>query len=189
MNDLQPVFQRVVAALERAEVPYAVVGSVAATSWGLVRSTRDIDIVALIAQDRVQELIAALDNDDLYLPKDELRRAATDGGSFNILHPASGGKVDVFVSPRDQEFDAMRIIRRVRTRLLDCDTWVSTAEDIILAKLLWRIESRSERQWQDCAEIASFNSLDEGHMRKWAAKIGVSEDLDDLFTQLKRHSL
>ena len=40
MNDLQPVFQRVVAALERAEVPYAVVGSVAATSWGLVRSTR-----------------------------------------------------------------------------------------------------------------------------------------------------
>lgn len=133
-----------------------------------------------------ERLIESLSGDDLYVPVDEVRRSPTTLGSFNILHPESGGKIDVFVRAAGDNFDSARLLRRVRARLLGQDTWVCTAEDIILAKLLWRLETRSERQWQDCAEIASFNDLDVDHMRQWAKKLGVVEDLEDLLTQVKQ---
>ena len=184
MNNLQPVFQRVVLALENAGVPYSVVGSVAASNWGVVRTTRDIDMIAFLTEERVEKLIGSLSGDDLYVPVEEVRRSPTTLGSFNILHPESGGKIDVFVRAAGDNFDSARLLRRVRARLLGQDTWVCTAEDIILAKLLWRLETRSERQWQDCAELASFNDLDVNHMRQWAKKLGVVEDLEDLLAQV-----
>lgn len=186
MNDLQPIFRRVVLALENADIPYSIVGSVAASNWGVVRTTRDIDLIAFLTQERVEKLIESLSSDDLYVPVDEIRRSPTTLGSFNILHPESGGKIDVFVRAGGDNFDSVSLHRRVRARLLGQDTWVCTAEDIILAKLLWRLETRSERQWQDCAEIASFNDLDVEHMREWAKKLGVVEDLEDLLTQVKQ---
>lgn len=188
MNDLTPVFQRVARALDQADIPYSVVGSVAASNWGVIRATRDIDIIVFLTRDRVDELLKHLVSDDLYVPVAEVRQSVVDNGSFNILHPASGGKVDVFVRSKGNNFDTARLIRRVRARLLDYDTWVCTAEDIILAKLLWRRESRSERQWQDCAELASFNELDVAHMREWASRLGVTDDLEDLLDQVKRLS-
>lgn len=188
MNDLAPILQRIVRAFEQAEIPYSIVGSVAASNWGVIRATRDIDVIAFVTQESVEELLTHLVNDDLYVPVDEVRLSVVANGSFNILHPASGGKVDVFVRSKENNFDAARLNRRVRARLLDFDTWVCTAEDIILAKLLWRRESRSERQWQDCAELASFNKLDIAHMREWANRLGVTEDLEDLLDQVKRLS-
>ena len=102
------------------------------------------------------------------------------GGSFNILHPQSGGKVDVFVVPASDPFTQSRISRRVRANVLGVDAWVATPEDVVLAKLRWRLESRSETQWRDCVEIAAINDLDLSYMRRWGPELGVEEDLSDL---------
>ncbi len=51
---------------------------------------------------------------------------------------------------------------------------------VLLAKLRWRLESRSEIQWRDCVEIAAINDLDLSYMRRWGPELGVEEDLADL---------
>lgn len=85
----------------------------------------------------------------------------------------------------DDSFTTNRLARRIHAKIQGVDTWVTTAEDIILAKLRWRLSSRSERQWRDCLDIAAINDLDVDHLRRWADVIGVREDLEELLVSLR----
>lgn len=188
MINLAFALQRVVNALDHVGARYVIVGSTAAAAWGVVRSTRDIDLVALVSRESVEPLLNELSDEDLYLPLDEARRAGSEGGSFHVLHPATGGKVDVFICKPDDPFEQMRLERRVRLDVLGVTTWVATAEDIILAKLNWRITSRSDTQWRDCIEIAAIQPLDVDHLRFWADHLGVTADLEDLLAETGKAS-
>lgn len=61
--------------------------------------------------------------------------------------------------------------------------WMTRDVDIVLAKLRWRLESRSEIQWRDCVEIAAVNDLDISCMHRWAAELGVQDDLAELLDE------
>lgn len=179
MIDLVAALRGVIDALESNEVDYVVVGSTAAAAWGVARMTRDVDLVAAMTVADVDGLVQSLDPASFYVPVGEASRAGEHGGSFNVLHMASGGKVDVFVSG-DDEFTVSRLDRKIRARVLGVDAWIATPEDVVLAKLRWRLSSRSEVQWRDCAEIAATQDLDEDYLRRWAPQLGVVEDLDEL---------
>jgi len=60
VNRFFSAFELVTSALGRAEVEYVVVGSVAATFWGLLRTTIDIDIILMVPQSGGDELITDL---------------------------------------------------------------------------------------------------------------------------------
>ena len=159
------------------------VGSTAAAAWGAARMTRDVDIVVLLAPDSGETVLEALRESEVYFPESDARRAVTSGGSFNILHPTSGGKVDVFAVPSEDAFTQSRIARRVRTEVLGIETWIAAPEDVVLAKLRWRLESRSEVQWRDCVEIAAINDLDVSYMHRWASALGIQDDLTELLAE------
>ena len=180
MIDLAAGFAAVTRALDEAGVRYVVVGSMAAARWGVARTTRDIDLVVVVNSDLAEAVLAALDRDDIYPPHDAAAAALARGGSFNVLHAASGSKVDVFVVGAEDEFERSRLDRRVRADVVGVVSWVATAEDVILSKLRWRLESRSEMQWRDCVEIAAVNTLDRGYLWRWAPQLGVVDDLADL---------
>ncbi len=69
----------------------------------------------------------------------------------------------------------------MQLNILGVLTWVATPEDVVLSKLRWRLESRSETQWRDCIEIAASQNLDIDYLRHWASYLGVSADVEDLF--------
>lgn len=175
----------VVGALDRVGAPHAVVGSVGATIWGLQRTTIDTDLITIAIHERVDELLASLLNENTYVPVDDARRVLSTGGSFNVLNLETTEKIDVFVAVPNDPFTASRLSRRVRARIQDVDTWVTTAEDIVLAKLRWRLSTRSERQWRDCLDISTINDLDVDYLRKWADVIGVRDDLEELLEAVK----
>lgn len=147
--------------------------------------TRDVDLVAVITPQEVDALLAALDGDDIYVNAGDARGATISGGSFNVIHTASGGKVDIFVSPADDEFTQSRLSRRTRADVFGVSTWVATAEDVVLAKLRWRLQSRSEVQWRDCVDIAEVQRLDQAYMRHWAPILGVEDDLAELLAAVE----
>ncbi|MCC5954393.1 MAG: hypothetical protein JJU45_20075 [Acidimicrobiia bacterium] len=120
---------------------------------------------------------------NLYVPVEDARRAAGAGGSFNVLDPDHGGKIDVFVNDPADAFTSSRLERRILAEVFDVPCWVATAEDVVLAKLRWRLTSRSEIQWRDCVEIASVNDLDVAYLRRWAPELGVTSDLADLLAK------
>jgi hypothetical protein len=178
--DLAAGLAVVTGALDRADVRYVIVGSMAAARWGVARTTRDIDLVVVLDPLVVDDVLALLDRDDIYVPVDGAREALTRGGSFNVLHTTSGGKIDLFVVAPDDEFERSRLERRVRVDVLGLTSWVATAEDVVLAKLKWRLDSRSEVQWRDCVEIAAVHELDQTYLWRWALVLGVVDDLADL---------
>lgn len=184
--DLTFAFRRVVDALEQISARYVVVGSTAASAWGVARSTRDIDVVAVITRETVDAFLLALGNNEIYAPVDEAKLAAANGGSFNILHTKTGGKVDVFVCLTSDAFESSRLDRRVKLKVLGLDTWVSTPEDVVLSKLSWRSRTRSEVQWRDCVEVAATQNLDVIYLRAWALQLGIAEDLEELLKATKR---
>jgi hypothetical protein len=182
--DLSAAFRAVVAALEVIDAEYVIVGSTAAAGWGVARATRDVDLVAVIPASAVDQLLRSLERDDLYVPSAEVRRVAAGGGSFNVLHMASGGKVDVFVAIEGDAFERSRLDRRIASEVLGVSSWISTPEDVILSKLRWRLESRSEVQWRDCVEIAAIQQLDRDYLDRWAPLLGVVDDLTELLDAL-----
>ena len=184
--DLTFAFRRVVEALEKISARYVVVGSTAASAWGVARSTRDIDVVAVITRETVDTFLRALGNNEIYVPADEAKAATIKGGSFNVLHTTTGGKVDVFVCQTSDAFESSRLNRRVKIQVLGIDTWVSTPEDVVLSKLLWRVQTRSEVQWRDCVEVAATQKLDVKYLRIWATELGLSADLEELLEATRR---
>ncbi len=150
--------------------------------------TRDVDIVVLLVPDSGEAVLEALRGSEVYFPESEARRAVTSGGTFNVLHPQSGGKVDIFAVRSDDAFTQSRIARRVRAEVFGIATWIAAPEDIVLAKLRWRLESRSDLQWRDCVEIAAINDLDVSYMHRWAAELGVQDDLAELLDEQHNES-
>ena len=67
---------------------------------------------------------------------------------------------------------------------MDRQAWSLTAEDIILAKLLWIKISDSERQWRDVQSIWALkqNDLDRNYLETWAARISVANLLAKVTT-------
>jgi len=178
--DLARILRTVITTLEQSKIGYVVVGSTAAAAWGVARATRDVDIVVMVDADQLDTVLTALLAADLYVPLDQAHEAADSGGSFNVLDPDHGGKIDLFVTGSDDAFTASRLDRRIRADVFDVPCWVASAEDVVLAKLRWRLTSRSEVQWRDCIEIASTNELDIPYMRHWAHELGVVADLTEL---------
>lgn len=180
MIDLAAAFAAVTVALERSGLDYVVVGSAAAVGWGVARTTRDVDLVVQLDSGAAETFLASLDFDDLYVPIDAARDALLHGGSFNVLHTMSGGKIDLFVVAPHDKFERSRLDRRVPADVFGLPSWIATAEDVILSKLRWGIESRSEVQWRDCVEIAAVQSLDLDYLWRWAPVLGVVDDLAEL---------
>ena len=114
MIDLAVALRAVVEALQETGSEDVVVSSTAAAAWGVARVTRDVDVVAVVAARDAAALIGRLDAAGLYVPAGEVSRALAGGGAFNVLHPRSGGKVDMFVVSADDAFMRSRLDRRVR---------------------------------------------------------------------------
>lgn len=128
----------------------------------------------------MDDVLDSLRFTEVYVPEVAASDAVAHGGSFKVLDPANGGKVDLFMTDAGDAFTESRIGRRIRAEVFGVECWVATAEDVVLAKLRWRLESRSEVQWRDCTEIAASNDLDLDYLRMWGAEIGVTGDLEAL---------
>jgi hypothetical protein len=67
--------------------------------------------------------------------------------------------------------------------------WITSAEDIILSRLMWyKASPVLDRQLQDVLEVYEIQepSLDQGYLERWAAQLGVSDLLATIRAQAAR---
>lgn len=98
MIEIRPGFERLLAALERQGIPYAVGGSLASSVHGVPRSTVDINLVVEMKQTQVGDFVAEL-RDAFYADEGMIRSALASKRSFNLIDMASGYKFDFFPLP------------------------------------------------------------------------------------------
>jgi len=168
--------------LNRSGIAYLLTGAMASNYWGIPRTTHDLDFVVQLPVESIPKLLDQF-RDDFYLDEQAVRAALTPPYQFNAIDKRSAFKIDFWVL-RSDPFEMSMFQRRLNVNLLGEQTWIATAEDAILHKLYWDSLTPSERQIGDAAGIVAVqsDSLDRAYLQEWAGKLGISEELDKLFS-------
>lgn len=176
-----PVLRTALGVFDRLGIGYALGGSIASSLHGIGRMTRDADLTAEPFPGREAAFVAGFDPEAFYVSEDAVRQAVRDRFSFNILHPESGFKIDVYVRS-DDPFDQAAFARRVFLTLDDAPAQPVACyapEDVILFKLRWyRLGGESsDQQWNDVLGVirTQADRLDAGYLDRWATAIGVAD--------------
>lgn len=166
----------VTAALEKCAIPYYITGSIASTWYGEYRSTLDVDIVVDLTPDAARALALHFPPPDFYCDADALAQMAREGGMRNIIHSPTGLKADLIRAPGyafdRQIFDRVRRHEIAENRVVP----MASAEDVVLKKLEFYDEGRSDKHMKDIGSIlrAQGDAFDREYVRDWAAKLGVA---------------
>jgi hypothetical protein len=177
-----------VRAFETLHIPYAVGGSVASGIRGMPRATMDVDFLAAMSKWQAGPFTKEL-GEEFYADEDHIRLSIGYGRSFNVIHMPTAFKVDVFPATEDFHFAQLE---RATSATFDffgeqITCRVVAPEDVLLAKLRWfRIGGEtSERQWNDIGGVISVShaNLDLPYLRNWAAKLRVSDLLEQALNQ------
>lgn len=173
----------VVRVLRELAVEYHVGGSYASAVHGIPRQTHDVDLVVDLRPGLHRDFARALEG-SFHIDEEAVCRAVRERSSFNIIHFATGIKVDLFVKG-SSSFDESEFARSIRVQLGDAagtEMFVKSAEDTILRKLQWfRLGGEvSDRQWQDVSGIVGVqgDGLDTEYLREWADRLEIRDLLD-----------
>ena len=152
-----------VQALESLGLRYLVTGSVATIYYGEPRFTNDIDIVVELPANRVDDLCAAFPAGEFYVSAEAARQAVERHSQFNVIHPASGLKVDLMVASGD-----------------------ASPEDVILKTLEYYREGGSEKHLRDIAGVLKISGeqVDRAYIADWAKRLGLLDLWKELLTRV-----
>lgn len=157
--------------LDGAGIGYMLTGSMAMNYYAQPRMTRDIDVVvALRPADaaRVVQLFGA----DYYVSREAVDSSIAHESLFNLIHNESVIKVDCIVRKRS-EYRLAEFARRQRIRIEDFETWIVSKEDLILSKLFWAKDSRSELQLRDVKNLIS-SGCDRDYIGRWTQVLEIA---------------
>lgn len=166
-----------VAALEDSGTPYAIGGSVASIAFGEPRSTLDIDVVTALDAERLEQLQRHFPAPEFHFDLVAAKAAVQRGEPFNIIHPTSGMKIDVF-SDRD-EVARSQIERGRRLAALPGLTAVFSApEELIVKKLQYFAMGGSDKHLRDIRAMLeiSADEIDLDRLGMWVERLGLEDE-------------
>jgi hypothetical protein len=178
----------VTSVLEELSVPYFICGSLASTFHGMVRTTQDSDLVAVLQESHILPFIEALEG-EFFIDGEMIKEAVRGEGSFNIIHRESMFKVDVFI-PELRSFEQSQLGRadvQILSEKPQIKARVATAEDTLLSKLEWYLLGGevSERQWRDVLGILKVqgDNLDLDYLRQYAQELKIEKLLEKALSE------
>lgn len=178
-SNLAELLARIVGALEHADVPYMLTGSVAASRHGQPRSTQDIDFVLAATAESLGRLLRQFPDDDYYVSREAAIDAMAKESMFNVIDLRTGWKVD-FVFRKTRAFSLEEFERRQAGEVLGVRVVMVTPEDLLISKLEWAKIGESERQIRDASGIlvAQGTELDRRYVERWVDILGLHAQWD-----------
>lgn len=178
--NLPDVLPRIIAALDRAGVPYMLTGSFASAYYGSLRSTQDIDLVIAATPSQLRAFVESLPMSEYYADVDAALEAHKRESLFNIIDLKTGWKIDLIIR-KSRPFSRKEFSRRQLLTIEGASLSVASAEDVILAKLEWSKRAQSQRQIEDAAGILKTRgfSLDRPYLDIWVRKLDLTKEWAD----------
>jgi hypothetical protein len=161
---------------EQAHIPYMLTGSMAMNYYAQPRMTRDIDVVIAISPDDVVR-VAALFRPDYYVSEGNIRESLAHESIFNLIHQESVIKVDCIIR-KNSEYRKTEFERRQKISIRDFTTFIVSKDDLVISKLYWAKDSRSEIQLSDVRNLLGTN-YDEEYVRRWTRELGLVNLLNE----------
>jgi len=187
--DQSELLRRVLDAFDASGVEYILVGSVASAVYGEPRLTLDIDVVADLTRDRLPRFLSSFPSPGFYVSREAAAEAVEQRKQFNVIHSASGLKVDVIIRKAD-EFDRSRFARKRNLPVFpDRPADFASPEDVIVKKMEYFREGASEKHLRDIVGIlkVSGGDVDFSYVELWAARKGLTEIWKTILTRSKNH--
>jgi predicted nucleotidyltransferase len=176
VTTIEDVTLRVIDALNASRVNYMLVGSFSTNAYGIPRSTKDADFVLQLEGDLAPEFYEEL-GDDFEI--DPQLRFETNTGTFKQEIHFSGTPftVELFRLSKDG-FDQERFRRKVPVKLLGRETFIPTAEDVVIMKARWLRD-------KDRADIKNVLTVQRGkldwpYIEKWCREHGTLAKLGEI---------
>jgi len=146
--------------INKLTVPYMITGAVASIIYGEPRLTNDIDLVIDMNPDDAASFCNMFPIEDFYCPPLEvikLEIARHQRGHFNLIHHETGFKADIYASGRD-ELHRWGLNNRKSFDLEGETFWLAPIEYVIVRKLEYYREGKSEKHLQDISNILEISS-------------------------------
>jgi hypothetical protein len=148
--------------------------------------TRDIDIVIKLPVSQVGAFCTAFPDPEFYVSPTAALEAAQRFAQFNVIHPASGNKID-FMIAGPTSWSATQLQRR-RGIQFDSETYayVAAPEDVILGKLIYLRDGGSEKHVRDITGIVKIQreNLDFAYLSRMTAEMHISETWQSIIERL-----
>jgi len=181
----QEFLKRLTGLLDKAAIPYMVVGSMSSSLHGRPRATQDADVVIDPTEDQLESLLALLEH-GYYVSRDAALDALQRQTMFNVIDLEGGWKADLIIC-KDRPFNRQEFERRRQIDAMGQMLWVVSPEDIILSKLEWMKGRESEVQYSDALGVAitQWANLDLEYLHKWAGSLSVESMLARLLKEAR----
>lgn len=176
LDVLRNVSQRLTA----GGVAFMLTGSVAMNYYTQPRMTRDIDLVVKLASDQIDLLVGMFET-EYYVDRSMIAKAIAQPSMFNLIHNETIIKLDCIVLKSDQ-YRQQEFARRRLVSLGDFETWIVSREDLILSKLYWARDSKSELQLRDVKNLLTVD-CDGAYLYSCAEELGVKALLNEVLTK------
>jgi hypothetical protein len=172
LEGLASFIKRVVSALEKEKLDYAFTGALAASFYGVPRTTTDIDIMVAISQENLKtKLASVLLLAGLDFEEKRIDDAITSGYKIATFKSrTSAYKVDIILADR---------VRKRDGNIAGVDTFLQVPEDLINAKLRMihaTIDQvRAGKDEDDVRAVVHFTDVDKKIIQKQARRDGTLE--------------
>ena len=177
MTSILEVFLDVIQTLEKQNIEYMVVGSVASIIYGEPRMTHDMDIVINITPQDALKIESSFLIEKYYCPPLEVIKAElTQRGQFNLIHHESGLKVDVMIR-KNSPHSIEEFKRRHKVSFINnFEVYLAKPEDIIIKKLVFYREGRSAKHITDIRGMLGETPVDHDYLNKWIAELKLDDE-------------
>ncbi len=174
MSEELEVLRIVTLRLKKANIPYMISGSIAGNYYTIPRMTRDIDIVVELSQPDIDRFLE-LFQEDFYLDEKIIKKEILKQGMFNLIHNQYVIKVD-FIVRKSSAYNETAFSRRKKVLIEDSPMWFISPEDLVISKLRWAKNSRSEMQIRDVQNLMkTVADLDIKYIENWVSKLSLEQ--------------
>ncbi len=161
-------------------VRYMITGSVASIVYGEPRMTHDIDLVIELSHEDAQRFVDTFPIESFYCPPTEVIKVELGRrlrGHFNLIHHETGFKADVYLRGIDP-LHGWALRRRNKIEIEGGYIWVAPFEYVILRKLEYYREGKSEKHLRDIHGILAVSSdeIDFMVLEKKVVTLGLSQE-------------
>lgn len=147
-------------------------GSLAMSVYTIPRMTRDIDIVINVTVSD-SEKIAEIFREGYYIHEEGLKEEIKNRRMFNVIDQETSFKVD-FIVRKNTAFHINEFERRERKTVFGVKAWVVTAEDLIISKLKWIQDLKSDQQISDIENLLTVPDVDTAYIKKWCKELNLN---------------
>ncbi|MEA3475402.1 MAG: hypothetical protein U9R23_03005 [Candidatus Cloacimonadota bacterium] len=149
-------------------IPYMLTGSLAMNYYAEPRMTRDIDFI-IVLQPKMKIGLIQKFKDDYYISEKAFSEAIKYNSMFNIIHKQSVIKADLIIR-KNSEYRENEFKRRKKVIIQGHSIYIVSKEDLIISKIFWSRESKSEIQKRDIINLLNDN-YDKNYLIEWLKKI------------------